>query len=120
MRYRKLDSSGDYTLGTPYDFHIDTPATVAQAVKTRLNLWVGEWFLDVTDGTPWNEQILGKRTRGRNYDAAIRQRILGTQGVTEITGYTSSFDGNTRALSVSATITTLYGTTQLSTTIGVS
>lgn len=118
MRYRKLDGDGDYTLGTGADFHVDTPEAVAQAVKTRLGLWYGEWFLDTSDGTPWNEQILGKRTRGRNYDAAIRQRILGTQGVSEISEYSSSFDGNTRALSVQATITTIYGTTQISTTMG--
>lgn len=119
MRYRKLDSDGDYTLGAGGDWHVDSPEAVAQAVKTRLGLWTGEWFLDSTDGTPWNEQILGKRTRGKNYDAAIRQRILGTQGVSEISEYSSTFDGNTRALSVSATITTIYGTTQISLTIGV-
>lgn len=119
MRYRKLDNDGDYTLGSGGDFHVDNTEAVAQAVKTRLGLWAGEWFLDSTDGTPWNEQVLGKRTRGKNYDAAIRQRILGTQGVSEITEYSSTFDVNTRALSVSATITTIYGTTQVSLTIGV-
>lgn len=119
MKYRKLDSNGDYTLGTPADFHINTPAAVAQAVKTRLALWVGEWFLDVTEGMPWNEQVVGKRLRGKNYDAAIRQRILGTDGVSEISDYSSSIDPDTRALSVSCTITTAYGTTQLSTTVGI-
>jgi hypothetical protein len=119
MKYRKLDSDGDYTMGTVADFHIDTPECVAQAVKTRLALWVGEWFLDITDGMPWNEQVIGKRLRGKNYDAAIRQRILGTDGVIELADYSSSLDPNTRALSVAATITTAYGTTQLSTTVGI-
>lgn len=118
MKYRKLDSNGDYTLGTPADFHVNTPEAVAQVVKTRLALWVGEWFLNVTDGMPWNEQVLGKRLRGKSYDAAIRQRILGTDGVSEIADYSSSIDPDTRALSVSATITTAYGTTKISTTIG--
>lgn len=106
-------------MGTVADFHIDTPDAVAQAVKTRLALWVGEWFLDVTEGTPWNEQVLGKRLRGKNYDAAIRQRILGTEGVLELADYTSSIDPNSRALSVAATITTAYGTTQISTTLSI-
>jgi hypothetical protein len=118
MRYRGLDSAGDYALGGSRVFLADSPETVAQAVKTRLALWHGEWFLDTTDGTPWNEQILGKRLRGRNYDAAIRQRILGTQGVSEISEYSSTFDGETRTLSVQATITTIYGTTRISTTMG--
>ena len=119
MKYRKLDSNGDYTLGTPADFHINTPEAVAQAVKTRLALWAGEWFLNVTEGMPWNEQVLGKRLSGKNYDTTIRQRILGTDGVSEISDYSSSIDPDTRALSVSATITTAYGTTQLSTTMRV-
>lgn len=119
MKYRKLDIDGDYTLGTVSDFHIDTSEAVAQAVKTRLSLWVGEWFLDITEGMPWNEQVLGKRLRGKNYDAAIRQRILETEGVLELADYTSTLDPNTRALSVAATITTEYGTTQISTTLSI-
>lgn len=110
MRYRKLDANGDYTLGSNA-FHVNSPDAVAQAVKTRLALWLGEWFIDTTDGTPWNEQILGKRLPTKNPDAAIKQRILGTQGVTEITSYSSTFDGNTRKLSVTAEINTIYGAT---------
>jgi len=108
MRYRKLDANGDYTLGSNA-FLVNSPDAVAQAIKTRLALWLGEWFVDVTDGTPWNQKVLGKRLPGRNPDAAIKQRILGTQGVTEITGYSSTFDGNSRTLSIAATVNTTYG-----------
>ena len=118
MRYRKLDSSGDYSLGTGADFLVDSPDTVAQAIRTRLALWTGEWFLDTSDGMPWSEQVLGKRQRGKNYDAAIRQRIMETDGVTEITEYSSAFDGNSRALTVTATVSTIYGTTTISATLG--
>lgn len=118
MKYRKIDIDGDYTLGTTQDFLTDTPETVAQAVKTRLALWAGEWFLDTSDGTPWIDRILGKRFIGRNHDAVIRQRILETPGVVEISDYSSTINGETRSLSVAATITTTYGTTQISTVIG--
>jgi len=115
MRYRKLSASGDYTLGSNA-FLVDSPDAVGQAVETRLALWLGEWFVDITDGTPWNEQVLGKRLPGRNPDAAIKERILGTQGVSEIVSYSSSFDGNSRKLSVAATINTVYGTTTIEVT----
>lgn len=114
MKYRKLDANGDYTFGTGADFLINSPDAVAQAVGTRLKLWSGEWFVDTTDGMPWNEQVLGKRQAGKNPDAAIRQRILGTDGVTAISSYESSFNGETRRLSVTATIETIYGTTTIS------
>ena len=100
MRYRKLDASGDYTLGGASAFLVNSPEAVAQAVST-----------------PWLTEILGKIQQGRNPDAAIKQRILGTQGVTEITDYTSTFDGTTRKLSVTATINTIYGAATISETL---
>ena len=39
----------------------------------------------------------------------IRNRILGTPGVTGITDFESVLDPDTRTLTVSATITTQYG-----------
>lgn len=104
MQYRQLDANGDYTLGLP--FLANSPQCVAQAVSTRLKLWQGEWFLDVTDGTPWLQSILG---RSQNPDAYIKQRILGTPGVTAITAYSSTYVGATRKLTVSCTLSTLYG-----------
>ena len=101
MLYRQLDSNGDYQLGA---FLSNTPATVAQAVQTRLLLWRGEWFLDVTDGTPYMQDILG---HGTNYDLEIQDRILSTPGVLEITKYSSSVVN--RALKVTCTLNTVYG-----------
>lgn len=117
MRYRKQDANGDYQFGHQQnDFWLNAPDGVAQAVKTRLALFVGEWFLDVTDGTPWTTQVLDKYTKDQ-YDAAIQDRILGTPGVVQITSYSSSVNTTTRTLTVNATVNTQYGSTTLSTTI---
>ena len=105
MMYRALDGNGDYQIGV---FLSNTPAAVGQAVITRLLLWTGEWFLDVTDGTPWLQDIIGNNT---NYDFEIQSRILGTPGVTDIVSYASSVVN--RRLSVTATINTLYGQTSV-------
>lgn len=117
MRYRQLDANGDYVIGGTGVFLVNSPEAVAQAVSTRLRLWLGEWFINTTDGTPWLTEILGKRQDGRNPDAAIKQRILGTQGVKEITAYSSSYDGATRSLSVSATLNTIYGVATITETL---
>lgn len=92
-------------------FHVNTPETVAQAVRTRLALWTNEWFLDSNEGTPYMTQVLGTNTRGA-YDQAIQERILGTPGVVSIDDYSSSL-GQDRVLSISVTLTTLYGSTNL-------
>lgn len=116
MRYRKLTPAGDYTLGSGQDWLVNSPEAVAQAVRTRLALNLGEWFVDTTDGMPWDTEVLGKHT-ALTRDAVIKDRILGTPGVTAITEYSSTFDGNTRRFSVTATITTAYGTAQVDTTL---
>ena len=92
MRYRKLDAAGDMVLGGGQAaFYRNQPEAVAQAVKTRLAMRLGEWFLDTSAGTPWNTKILGKFTIPTR-DATIRARILGTTGVTSIDAYSSHFN----------------------------
>ncbi|MEC4682386.1 MAG: hypothetical protein VST70_01710 [Nitrospirota bacterium] len=109
MIVRALDPYGDYQLGI---FLTDTPAAVAQVVATRLALWEGDWFLDTTSGTPYFQDILGRKT---NYDLEIQARILETPGVTEITSYSSSVSA--RGLYVDADIDTIYGPTSMSATL---
>jgi hypothetical protein len=109
MRYRTLDANGDYSFGqSQQNFLIDSPQAVAQAVSTRLKLYTAEWFLDSTEGTPWSEQILGENTQA-GYDAVIRNRILGTQGLAQVDSYQSSRDPDSRKLTVLVEITTDYG-----------
>ena len=113
MRYRREDDSGDYTFGQgDSTWLINSPEAVAQAVKTRFELWRGQWFLDTTEGTPWIQSVLGKQ-RPDVYNLAIRQRILETEGVNSITEFNRSVDGNTRRVTFTATIDTLYGTTTI-------
>lgn len=107
MRYRSLSPSGDYKFGNgSRDFLRDSPATVAQAVTTRLLLLKGEWFLDTSEGTPYATEILGTNTQSTR-DRAVRNRILGTQGVREILSYFSEVQD--RGFRVTATVDTIYG-----------
>lgn len=114
MRYRKLDSAGDMLFGQQQaDFWRDSPEAVAQAVLTRLRLWAGEWFLDVTDGTPYVQAALGTSKR-QTIEPAIRSRILGTEGCTGIDSLSLSFDADTRVVTIAATIRTAYGQARIS------
>ena len=117
MRYRKLDANGDYTVGLGAGgFLVNSPACVAQAVQTALLLVQGEWFLDTTVGVPWSTKILGYGTTP-TYDLAIKEAILGAEGVTSITSYSSSLDPATRRLTVTADISTEFGTTTVTAVI---
>jgi len=113
MRVRALDPNGDMTFGySGQAFLINSSAAVAQGVKTRLGLWQGEWFLDLNEGTPYLTQVVG--THGINlYDQAITTRILGSTGVLALTTYSSDLDRVTRALTVQAAVSTVFGDTVL-------
>jgi hypothetical protein len=109
MRYRKLDAQGDMQFGQQQaDFWINQPEAVAQAVKTRLQLRLGTWFLDTTDGTDWDNRILGNRTAFLR-DAEIRSRVGNTQGASGITNYTSGFEPNSRHFTAQFSLDTIYG-----------
>lgn len=113
MRYRKQDENGDYTFGNGLNnFHIDNVDAVAQAIDTRLKLWVGEWFANVSDGTGWSQAILGKHSQNL-YELTLRQRVLDTQGVISIQEFQSALDPNTRSLVVTMVVETVYGQTDL-------
>lgn len=113
MRYRALSDTDDYQFGhSQVNFYIDSPACVAQAIKTRLLLMKGEWFTDNTDGTDYATKITGKTNRAVA-DEEIRNRVLNTPGVQSIDGYFSSVAN--RNLTVTMTVTTDYG--QITTTV---
>lgn len=111
MRYRREDESGDYTFGQGDDtFLVNSPECVAQSVKTRFELWQGQWFLDLTEGTPYVQSVLGKQ-RADVYNLAIRERISTTPGVLSILSFDTVNDGTTRRVSFTASINTIYGQT---------
>lgn len=107
MTVRKLDESGDIvTNGALFLTGIDE---VEQTIRTRLRLFLGEYFRDITDGTPWFEQILGKGTTMSAREAALRHRISRSPGVVRLTSFSTEFDLNTRKYSVTAGVLTTFG-----------
>ena len=113
MRYRRLDSNGDYTIGRRDEMCEGTEA-VAQAVKTRLLLLRGEWWENPDDGTPLFEKVFGQRLRTDEppdeIDLVFSQRINGTQGVADITAFESEINAEKRQYTANITIKTIYDT----------
>ena len=113
MKYRRLDENNDYSFGHGLaDFYIDEPQAVGQSVATRLRLWQGEYFLDLSEGTPYQTEVLGFGTT-QLFDQAIQDRILETEGVDSMESYESNFNTEARSLDVNTSINTIYGDIQL-------
>lgn len=108
IRYRQLDQNGDMSWGANLaNFYIDNGQAVAQAVLTRLRLWLGEWFLDTSQGVPYLTKVFGKNTQA-TADTVIRSIILGTLGVTSIASYQSVFNRQTRAITIQCSVYTQF------------
>lgn len=118
MRVRKLDENGDITTrGETWAFD---KAAVAQTVSTRLKLFLGEYFRNITDGVPWFEKedgtegILGKGYSLVQVEAILRNRIIRTEGVLKLLRFSLNYDQSSRKMSVGATILTTYGAEEIS------
>ena len=107
MRVRRLEESGDLTTSGQM-FHFGREA-IAQMVATRLKLFLGEYFRDVTDGTPWFQRILGKHENLNAVEAILRNRIARTEGVVRLLSFGMDFDLDSRSISVHAQVLTTYG-----------
>ncbi|HBC9239942.1 TPA: hypothetical protein KE809_003418 [Klebsiella oxytoca] len=95
-------SDGDVV--TSGDHFVTGKEETRQACISRLRLFLGEYFLDATDGTPWFQSILGKASRDIA-EANIKQRLLGTRGVIAINSFEMTSDTKERKISVVATLT---------------
>ncbi|WP_210253136.1 hypothetical protein [Beijerinckia sp. L45] len=114
---RALSATGDMTFGQGQkNFWVNQKQGVAQKVQTRLGLYVGDWFLSLSDGMTWRTDVLGLRTDSTR-DPAIRARIQGTSGVVGISNYSSQLVRGTRDYTVSVSIDTAYGQTLVSTQV---
>ena len=112
MIVRGLDESGDIiTRGRVF---IDGSQAVAQTVVTRLRLFLGEYHLDIRDGTPWFQSILGKYDNMNVVESLIRKRISETEGVVRIRSFSTNLDFDERVLTVTCSIETKFGIEEIS------
>lgn len=82
---------------------------VRQNIQVKLKLWQNEWFLDTEFGTPYIEQILGKRISLNGAIAALKTAILEVSEVDAISAFKYNFSRQTRLLTVNFTAHTPFG-----------
>lgn len=88
----ELDASGDLPIRTR---HIRGLEQIAQRVRTRLQTWAGEWFLDLRRGLPYLEWRQQKPPQLDQIRARIQREIRQTPGVDEVRGLEISFTQGT-------------------------
>ena len=88
---------------------IDNAERVAQQILITLRFWLGEWFLDTTQGVPYLEYILVKNPNENHIRQILTEAILSVEGVQTLNDMELDFDVRERKLAVAYTATTDYG-----------
>lgn len=84
-------------------------------VTQRLRFFLGEWFLDTTQGVPYLQQIFATTTNTSLIVSILNNEILKESDVTSIESSSNEYNSVTREFFYSATLNTIYGTTTVST-----
>ena len=109
IAYLQLDAQNDPIFAD--NTALTDAAAVEQAVLTRLNLFLGEWWENLNLGLPVFQVILGQLASQRGQSAmqlAIRQNIQGAPYVTSVGKVTTSFVNG--QFKFQADYTTAFGT----------
>lgn len=108
---RALDSNNDLVIAPKGNLQlVSEGAEVVQHVRTRLQFYLEEWFLDLNAGTPYFQQIFTKPANLANIESIFKSRILNTPEVLTLTEFSMDYEGGSvRRLTVSFSAETTYG-----------
>ena len=79
LKYRVLDKDGDYSFGSNDQDYTSGIDAIAQAVKTKVLLFYGEWWENIGIGIPMFQSIIGQMNPEALKTSAsllITQRIM--------------------------------------------
>lgn len=108
MKTRALDTTGDWTFGRGLQSYVTEKDALKQDISTRLKQWKGDCYFSLNDGVDWNNYLdIGTKEL---LDLDIKRVILQTGGVLRISTYSSTFNHNTRGVSIESNIDTVFGT----------
>ena len=102
----KLDDSNDLDLVNGNFVIIEGTAAIDQNIKTRLQTFLGEWFLNTLIGVAWSQAIFRKPFDALVSGAILKRVILGTKGVTKINKFDIAADLAIHSGQLTYTVTT--------------
>jgi hypothetical protein len=85
-----------------------------QRYKQSLLFFMGEWYLDVTDGVPYYEEILKKAPDQITVESVLKQAILETPGTTELLSFLVTYTNNIRRYQLDFSTATIFGNITMS------
>lgn len=99
-----LIANGDMSMATGVD-------AIEQDLQQRLQVWLGEWFLDTSVGLPYKQSILVKNPNLDVIQADFVNETLDTPGITQMLDFQFNYDPVARTLAVFIVAETTTGQT---------
>lgn len=103
------DSSNEFLIEKGEFVLVEDGAQVVQNVRERLLSYQDDFFLDRTHGVPYFQSIFTKPFNLNLTESLLKLVILGTEGVEQLTDFSTEFSPATRGLSVQFTFRTTFG-----------
>jgi hypothetical protein len=82
---------------------------VAQIINSRLRLFQGEWYQNTNLGTPMFQSLLGKSITSQGVALILREQIIATPFVLDISSMQVTFSAGGRQFTFSAVVDTVFG-----------
>ncbi len=79
---------------------VDDTNQIAQNLAIRLRFFLAEWYLDITQGIPYYEFFFIKAPNQIQIESILKEEIVNTRGIVELTRFSADFNKNTRIFSV--------------------
>ena len=110
MIEHSLDSNNDIIIRNGSFATISDGEQVLQHVRTRLQFYLEEWFLDTRSGTSWLQEIFVKPFNPALAESVLKTRIANTPELSSITDFSMSLpDPTGRKLQITFSAETTYG-----------
>lgn len=105
----QLDHEGDLAFHRGDLVTVSGADEIAQRLRIRLRLFLGEWFLDEGAGVPYWQRILGAKISKPALLSIFREQILACPGVSEVTAIDADMGAGARNARLSFTVSTEAG-----------
>jgi hypothetical protein len=107
---RRLDAGWDISFGQGIKNFCSGAEATAQKVKMRLQVVLGEWFLDTSAGI-FNPDTMSEKPLNLPYlESVAKACIIKTDGVASLIRFVMSWDSISRELVINVSLNTVYGT----------
>lgn len=107
--FRAIDSDSDWVFGRGRSSYFRNNDAIQADIKTALQIFMGEVFWNTDFGVDWWNLIGGKNPAAQaGIVLQCRTVILGVDGVTQINTVNPTYNGPSRALSLSYSVNTIF------------